>query len=158
MELTKTQKQMVNNAVRECCKNADCATMSRIFDCAEWTWRDRVTDNDYTPTDREIMRSLYELGKNCLDSLIEDVRNNEWDETNPNPYTMKCGRLYFSIDWSFHNDDGIYDIVSGAEFLCGIEMEASSTTICDISQDSYIVETYADDENYRELYETPDED
>ena len=145
MEKINDLRTILTDAIRECCKNADCDTMERIFDAADWTWTDHVTDESYHPSARDIRNTLYDLGKSALDSLIEDYNG---DDFHSKPYNTSSGGLYFSIDFDVPSSEK-FDFMRHVVFNCGILTKTAITNIDDFSQNDYIISTYTNDEKYR---------
>ena len=150
MEKIKDLRCILINAICECCKNADCDTMERIFECADWTWNEYVTDEAYHPTARELRTCMYKLGKSALDSLIEDYESEDWGKQCPNPKTVMSGRLFFTIDWEIQGEE--VDVLRDVVMSCGINRGFATTRIDDVSRNDYVVDTYADDKEYREPF------
>lgn len=151
MEKIKDLRSILTNAICECCKNADCDTLEKIFECADWTWNDHVTDESYHPTAREIRTSMYELGKDALDSLMVDYESKDWGKEPPRPKTVMSGRLFFSIDWEIQGEE--VEVLRDVVLACGISHELATTTIDDVTNDFYTVDTYADDDEYRKAFD-----
>lgn len=151
MEKIKDLRCILTNTIRECCKNADCDTMEKIFECADWTWNDHITNGTYHPTARELRTFMYELGKSALDSLMKDYESEDWGKQRPNPKTVMSGRLFFTIDWEIQGEE--VNVLRDVVISCGINHEFATTTIDDVSQNDYIVDTYADNEEYREYFD-----
>ena len=145
MEKINDLRTILTDAIRECCKYADCDTMERIFDAADWTWTDLVTDESYHPSARDIRNTLYDLGKSSRDSLMKDYNGEDFQ---PKPYKTSSGRLYFSIDFDVPSIEK-FNFMRHVVFNCGILTEAAITSIDDFSQNDYIISTYDDDEEYR---------
>lgn len=136
MNLTNEQKEAMRDAVKQCCLNADCKTIAKIFETAKWTWCDFA--GDYIPTEREIRRSLYGLGKDALEALVKDCEDDTFDTDNPNPYTSSSGRLFFTID--FNTLEGkVVSIVEDACFSVGIRTEFATAEIAN-DNDYYKIE------------------
>lgn len=147
MEKIKDLREILKKAICECCTYADCNTMERIFECADWTWRDRVTDDEYYPTAREIRKCMYDLGIGALASLMEDYESEDWGKKHPNPKTVKSGRLFFTIDWEIEGEE--VDVLRDVVMACGISNEFASTTIETYTDSDYITDTLADYNDYR---------
>ena len=147
MEKIKDLRNILRKTICQCCTNADCDTMERIFQCADWRWTDFVTYKEYHPTAREIRKRMYELGIDALDSLMEDYETEDWSVQKPKPKTVMYGRLFFTIDWEIQGEE--VDVLRDVVMTCGIIHEFANTTIEAYTDSDFITDTFADDNEYR---------
>lgn len=145
MEKIKDLRDILSNAIRECCKNADCNTLEKIFECADWTWNDHVTGAPFHPTAREIRASMYELGKDAVNALMKDYESKDWRKEPPRPKTVMSGRLFFTIYWEIQGEE--VDVLRDVKMACGVSNEFATTNIEPYTDDDYIIDTYDDNQN-----------
>lgn len=141
---------MLRNAVRECCKHADCDLMEKIFICANWTYADSITEESYIPTSRELRNVLYKLGTEALNSLIKDYENGKWSKDDFHPHTIMSGRLFFTIYWEGANEN--VDFINDITFSCGINHDFAVSSFENVDDNYYDINTCGEDEEYAESF------
>lgn len=143
--MKKSIEKLLKKAVRECCTNADCYKLAKIFESVDWRWVDRVTDEMYIPNERDIRNALFTIGTDALNTLIKDYDNGRWDDTNPKSYILESGRLFFSIEWEHFNRDTKFRFVEDISISCGLNQSFCDCTIEKLEDtNAYSIESYAD--------------